>query len=528
MTPNRVSPPTPLLKRVAWPICVFAAVFAYLAFRVPSPEFLLSRSDQGYQMALGMAVAKGHLPGLDFITQYGPGVAFASFLAFALTGNAVGEMLASILGYSLAITLGSEIVRRSVGWKWALLAALGMLVWFPRFYKWYYCLLPLLSLVAAKIDFAVVSRGGRRLPILAGWSLLVGLTGLFRYDLGLEGCVFGLLAIVAARYTNGGPRWRADTTTDATLFTCGALVIPALYAAWIAIAGDPPHLTMFIRSIYDGAADTVNFYAIAPFQFDLKTPLSDANALAFLQVAVPVTCLAGCVSGLHGLSSGSKALVADGFTLFCTSLVGVGIYPQSIHRADLQHLLQVEYPFIMVLALLLGRLAARNGGHAATMKLAGAAWLTIVFGAAYRLLPGAAIDLGPLSLHAGRHWWAVAALPASRPQDAGADMAMALRRLTPPGASVFLVMTPTDMPMLFFGQRHQAGIFPVYERGMFSNAYWLALNRTALTASPPDFLVVRQGANDDPAPFMPDVVSQWFREYRTTLYENGGYRLLAR
>jgi hypothetical protein len=520
-TPEQAGAPA---GRGMWPVCLFAATLAYLALRVPTPEFLLSSNDQGYQMALGMAVAKARLPGLDFITQYGPGVAFASYLAFALTGNAAGEMLASILGYSLAITLGSEMVRRSAGRKPAVLAALGMLFWFPRFYKWYYCLLPLLGLAAAQ-SFAVASSRSRRLAILAGWSQLAGLTGLFRYDLGLEGGVFGVLAIVAARYARRGPHWRTIAATDAALFASGSLVIPFLYAGWIVIARDTLQLSMSARSIRDGAADTVDYYAIAPFQVDFSQPLSATNALAFLQLAFPVTYLAGCLIGWRELAPRSKASVSGGYALFCTSLTGIGLYPQAIHRADPQHLLQVAYPFIMVLALLAGRFVA---GQSRPIRLAGTAWFAVVLAAAFKLLPGAATDLGPLSIHPGRHWWAVAALPASRPLDPTADMAMALRRLTPPGASVFLLMTPTDMPLLFFGQRYQAGLFPVYEAGMFASGDWLARNRAALMASPPDYLVVPREAGDAPAPFMPDLVSQWRSVFATTLYQNARYRLLTK
>jgi hypothetical protein len=518
LTPEQADAPA---GRGVWPVCLFAAVLAYLALRVPTPEFLLSSNDKGYQMALGMAVAKAHLPGLDFITQYGPGVAFVSYLAFVLTGNAAGEMLASILGYSLAITPGSEMVRRAAGWKPAVLAALGMLFWFPRFYKWYYCLFPLLGLAAAQ-SCAVASSKSRRLAILAGWSQLAGLTGLFRYDLGLEGCVFGVLAIIAARR---GSRWRTTAAADAALFASGSLVIPVLYAGWILLARGTRQLSMFARSIYDGAADTVDYYAIAPFQVDFSQPLSATNALAFLQLAFPVTYLAGCLIGWRELAPRSKASVSGGYARFCASLTGIGIYPQAIHRADPQHLLQVAYPFIMVLALLAGRFVA---GQSRPIRLAGTACFAVILAAAFKLLPGAATDLGPLSIHPGAPLVGGSALPASRPLDPTAGMAMALRRLTPPGASVFLLMTPTGMPLLFFGQRYQAGLFPVYEAGMFASSDWLARNRAALMASPPDYLVVPREAGDTPAPFMPDLITQWRSVFATTLYQNTRYRLLTK
>jgi hypothetical protein len=37
------------------------------------------------------------------------------------------------------------------------------------------------------------------------------------------------------------------------------------------------------------------------------------------------------------------------------------------------------------------------------------------------------------------------------------------------------------MPLLFFAERYQAGMFPVYEAGMFTGPVLLALNRRVLT-----------------------------------------------
>ena len=57
-----------------WSIAVCLAAALYLIFRVPSADFLLTSPDQGYQMALGMAVAKDRHPGFDFVAPYGPDV----------------------------------------------------------------------------------------------------------------------------------------------------------------------------------------------------------------------------------------------------------------------------------------------------------------------------------------------------------------------------------------------------------------------------------------------------------------------
>jgi hypothetical protein len=88
------------------------------------------------------------------------------------------------------------------------------------------------------------------------------------------------------------------------------------------------------------------------------------------------------------------------------------------------------------------------------------------------------------------------------------------------------------MPLLFFARRYQAGLFPVYEAGLFSGCIWRAANRIALSEAPPDYLVVpAPGSNEglgEPAPFMPDLTAVWLRRYTKELHVNARYRLLAR
>ena len=50
-------------------VTVFLLAATYLLLRAPDAAFLLHSNDQGYQMALGMALAKGRLPGLDVLAR---------------------------------------------------------------------------------------------------------------------------------------------------------------------------------------------------------------------------------------------------------------------------------------------------------------------------------------------------------------------------------------------------------------------------------------------------------------------------
>jgi hypothetical protein len=111
-------------------------------------------------------------------------------------------------------------------------------------------------------------------------------------------------------------------------------------------------------------------------------------------------------------------------------------------------------------------------------------------------------------------------------------MAAAIRRLTPPKATVFMVMPQSRMPMLFFAHRHQPGLFPTYEPGMFDGSPWLQENAALLGRTPPDFLVeeppIAGRLQWISAPYVPELLAEWSRAYRTVVYKNESFLLLKR
>jgi hypothetical protein len=512
---------------------VTAAAFClsaiYLLLRVPLPDFLLASNDQGYQMALGTAVAAGRLPGFDFVTQYGPFVAFSSYIGLALTGNATGEMVICALGYAASIAVAVSVVRRETGRIVAFVAFVALLLLFPRYYKWYYWLFPLLGLVAARRYWDVLQRNGNEWATILAWGQIVGAAALFRYDLGLEGSVAGALAIAAADLSLRRVGRMRTVVVHIALFLLASAALPILYLALIGALRDGTQVWIFIRSIYSGAVDTVEYYGIPPFQTDPAQPAAQDLALLLLQGVVPVVYLSGIFIAVRRFLSNPPGLPGRQYTLFCAALTGLGIFPQALHRADIHHLLQVVPPFIIVLAIL-GRVIIWDQHRYPRLgRIAGIASIGVVLALLAMIQPVAAFDLGPLRRNPVRTWQTLAGLPGSFASNPVADMALAIRRLTPPGSSVFLVMAPTDMPLLFFANRHQPGLFPTYESGMFAGPFWLERNRAILDRSPPDFLVVPTAvtrSDASPAPFMPDLVSRWLRRYSVVVYANKRYRLL--
>jgi hypothetical protein len=509
-------------------VLVFFGTLAYLLLRVPNPEFFLESNDQGYQMALGMAVATGSYPGFDFISQYGPFVAFASWLAFVLSGNVIGEIVLCAAGYAAVVALVYRYLSRHANVVIGFGGALALLILFSRYYKWYYWLLPIATLVLSDTFIARRSSDGPPWRMLAGWGALVGVAGLFRYDLLIEGSVFGAIVIAAVELTPF-ERLRANfalAAKEATVFILSAIAPPAAYciAIWAVRGGH--QLALVLYSVVDGAVDTVDYYAVAPFRLGVTGPL------ALLQILIPLLYL-GTLAFTTTRLVGKKLPAwkrAEAFPLFCSALMGLGMFPQALHRADLPHLLQVIPPFVITMGLLIPTIFGTEiAGAKKALAITGFGLLVVL---AATLAPRASQDLGSPFRNVVRLWPFLAQLPDSERQHPVADIAAAIRQLTPPHSTVFVVTPETLMPMLFFAHRHQPGLFPTYEVGMFSGPRWLAENAARLEKTPPDYLVLEKTLDGRvlslPAPYVPDLLFHWRDTYRTIVYQNEFFLLLKK
>lgn len=510
-------------------LTVFVAVFVYLMLRVPSGGFFLESDDQGYQMALGIAVATGRYPGFDFVSQYGPFVAFSSWLAYAISGNLIGEIVLCAGGYATTIALIYRYLARHTNMIAGLIGAIAVMILFSRFYKWYYWLLPIATLVLSDVFMTARASGTSPWRTLAGWGVLVGISGLFRYDLLIEGAVFGAVVIAAVELT---PRTRLAgnirfAATEIVAFCVACAFPPGLYSLLILALRGWHQLALVLYSVIDGAVDTVAYYGVAPFQ------VVTTGSLGVLQIVIPLIYMAALLIAVARLWNGKTPSWQrdEAFPLFCTALMGLGLFPQALHRADTQHLLQVLPPFIMTLVFLVS--VALNAKLSAGEKFGAVIALALVIVLLLSIAPRASGDLGSPTRNPLVLWPGLAGLPETAAADHPiADMASAIKRLTPPKATVFMAMPQSRMPMLFFAHRHQPGLFPTYEPGMFSGPLWLRENAALLEQSPPDYLVLQRPINGRPqglsAPYVPDLLEEWQRTYRTVVYQNEWFFLLAR
>jgi len=508
---------------------IFTLASLTLLLRSPSASSFLSNTDHGYQLALGMTFAKGTIPGFDTITQYGPLVSVFSGFAWFITGSIIGEVFICAFGYAAAIAVCFVILRYGAGVRVALIGCITLLVLLARFYKWYYWLIPLLGVMLAG-RFRLRALSNRPINgFLVLWGLFIGVASLFRVDLGVEAAAFGMLIVLSVHNeTTAGLAPGAIFSLGRTashqvgLLVISGCLLPALYLSLLLVFRGPDRLVDFIRGTQDGLADSVEAYGITPFAFSRSSIFGSSNALALLQLLLPLFYLVG----LWMANTQKRSNYADrSFTLLAISLTGLGVLPQALHRADSQHLLQVLPPFILLIGLL----------PKATQTLTSKIWLRRAIWAGMGLasiglvglVPAGEIDLDRFWSDPVQRWRELAGLPNSLADDPAANIAIAIRHLTPTHARIFILMDMTPSPLLFFAERRQPGLFPVYEPGMFNSHYWKDRNCAALHEEPPDYIVARRVSGGLPGPLCQPLIDAWREKYRRILFESPQYQLLA-
>jgi hypothetical protein len=142
-------------------------------------------------------------------------------------------------------------------------------------------------------------------------------------------------------------------------------------------------------------------------------------------------------------------------------------------------------------------------------------------------------DLGPLLRNHISYWRISANLPDSLPSHPVADIAARLRECTGPRDPIFIAMTWTQSPMLFFSKRYLSGIAPVYAPNILTSPEWQELNRERIAKEPPKVIVVNNAEwagieSSLIAPYISDLIERWKSEYTSVIYRNEYYTILSR
>ncbi|MBC8041615.1 MAG: hypothetical protein H7Y06_13810 [Opitutaceae bacterium] len=304
--------------------------------------------DDLFQLALGLKTTHGAWPGLDFFTNYGPGVAVLSALSWSwpnpvLVETLTGALLISIglLAFWLAGRASDHPVQNTL-----LLAAL--LFSAPAWPKYYYVLWPgLFLLTLGDTGACRPPNAQRRRWLLLG--IIIGLGGWFRLEIGL--------ALAAALAGALVVRWRSMPSGGPGPSALAAYAVAGALAPWLAYFG----AAWIFRGRLEGPFDLLDFY--------VTSTLAKANDFHSIDGVPRLSGFFGAesISGCLGLVTGAGALsiVALCFPrrvaviaatplarrAWCAAWLLLCLSPQALHRIDRYHTQHILGPGLVAAAL---------------------------------------------------------------------------------------------------------------------------------------------------------------------------------
>ncbi|MFO1448375.1 MAG: hypothetical protein U1F61_26805 [Opitutaceae bacterium] len=331
-------------------IGAFLLLLAVQLVRVPDLATLaLEGYDDLFQLALGLKASQGAWPGLDFFTNYGPGVSALSAVSWQWSHPILVEVLTGVF----LMTAGLFAYWKSGSTQGrpfhsiCLLITLALLT--PSWAKYYYVFWPGLFLLAVGDPAAPRPPGGA----LRHWlwlGILVGLGGWFRPEIGLA-----LGAALAGAWLL---RWRAGTDRRLPVGPALAAVAGAL-APWVAYYAT----AWCVRGQPGGPADLIDFFLVStrakavdfralPANPTIVGYFSTDSLITYLGILVVVVSLAS-IALCFPRGARSPGHTPIGRRAWCAACLLLCLSPQALHRIDLIHILQVVAPGLVAITLAL-------------------------------------------------------------------------------------------------------------------------------------------------------------------------------
>jgi hypothetical protein len=513
---------------------VFGAAFLVLLWRAPELARFLINPDQGYQLSLGQQILLGRFPFVDLTFIYGPLVAFTSAFGIYLFGNVIGEILICAFFYAASLTLIHGIARRRIsplaGW---VLPILG-LVLLARFHKWYVWFFPLAALYCCDRQLDD-DDSHLRWWIVGG--LVSGIGALFRLDYGIAILVFFSILALAPRLTScsDGRVWRQRWVACATAFLAPML----LWLGILGAKGGDRAIGSYLHATFSGGFGAVVDWSRPPPEISNFAPfgLESAHFLAlFLMPMTYLVCIAlGAWRGYlrPGNHAGESRFVA------AVGLLGLGIFPPGVYRADLSHLYQVLPPMLLAAAAVL-RLGYRSlWGEDRIRSRQGRRVLGAVLGV-YALLLAATLplvtnpksDLAPVGSDPIRRYRDLAG-ELSAAEDSSlmqAQIASLIVQETRPEDPILVI--PYGPQIYYFSRRPMSGLLNSYLIGVHDDEITRRRNLEHVQRHPPALVVAprrlrRMSPDSSFRRSQPELYEYLARRYTKRVEHRGRWVLLA-
>jgi hypothetical protein len=271
--------------------------------------------DEGLILTGAMRVEHGEIPHRDFYANYGPAQFYVVALLFKLFGPSVmAERFWDFAVKAAIATLGFAAVRARCRLATAFLAYLVCVVWLAAFGSPGFPLFPatLFSLAAALL-VASAKEQGRAGRGVAAAGACIGLTALFRYDVGGLAGIALMAVLIVAGIARGERFWRIPSSPP-WLFAAGAAAVFGPVALAYLVAGGS--IGAFVQDVF---SSSVYYTRMRSLPFPSLTALSSAPAEAMVYFPPAAVALA-VAAALRGGSARAAGWFVPAFAAVCVAL----------------------------------------------------------------------------------------------------------------------------------------------------------------------------------------------------------------
>lgn len=457
-------------------VAVIVCLAVILSLKTPAVSHFFVDADGGSWLLAGLLFSeKGSMPYIDFFHSYGPMPFVLSGIGQILSDNKViGEVVLVLSFYAIGYYLLFFLSRRLSGSIiFASFLTVFALLLFPRFYKYYVLLLPMIGALAMLRHLDSPTS-----PTSFLLGVTIGIAWLFRHDYGVYVGVGAFIAVILV------DELITTKLKRLLILVCGAFV--TLLPWFVYLSYHDSFFAYFVQLWLVSFGQSAGLGLPHPLIHwgDIRL-----TALYLLFFTIPVFSI--IILFLKG-STWSKPRSKTGIMLAAFSLVEL---TQSSHRADLGHLLQGIPVTFLLAAWMWGLPEGANKRLSCVIK----------YGPVF-IIAIAALSLGiyRYGMSEGenlsfRHaYYRFAHLSLSReqlistysgynPQSKELAVINALRKCTSPKEPVFLV--PYDPQLLYFADRPIAGKIFELAPGFFDQSRFQKEIVASLTLEPPSVIL---------------------------------------
>lgn len=311
--------------------------------------------DEGFAVYGAWRVLHGDVPYKDFWAIYAPG----QFYALAALFELFGENLLVARVYDVIVRLAILVLVYLIGKRLttplvALAPALVSAVWLTTYGYYTYAILPALAGALGGILSLLEYLSGGRLRWLAASGVAVGVTTVFRLDVGAYAGVGVGLALLLARRT--GPAVRLIRPALALVGGAASIVLPALI--YLLIASDAGAMWNQLIVFPATTLHQVRWLPYPAFRLDISSLLTGRITDEFyrayrlwLRFYLPLMIYG--VAGLVIVLSWRRLPDIRRAGLVAITLLGALLFNQALSRYDRIHSLPTSIVAALLMAILL-------------------------------------------------------------------------------------------------------------------------------------------------------------------------------